>query len=86
MASASFGLASTLATLNKRNPHFKEVAEEFGIKGFKCSDAKKLEETCIKTVESGEMTKDLAILINKDQKWLNTQDFLSAIKNNFQIN
>ena len=48
--------------------------------------AKKLEETCIKTVENGEMTKDLAILINKDQKWLNTQDFLSAIKNNFQIN
>ena len=48
--------------------------------------AKKLEETCIKTVESGEMTKDLAILINKHQKWLNTQDFLSAIKNNFQIN
>lgn len=48
--------------------------------------AKTLEETCIKTVESGEMTKDLAILINKDQKWLNTQDFLSAIKNNFQIN
>ena len=45
--------------------------------------AKKLEETCIKTVENGEMTKDLAILINKDQKWLNTQDFLSAIKNNF---
>ena len=48
--------------------------------------AKKLEETCIKTVESGEMTKDLAILINNNQKWLNTQDFLSAIKNNFQIN
>ena len=48
--------------------------------------AKKLEETCIKTVESGEMTKDLEILIKKDQKWLNTQDFLSAIKNNFQIN
>jgi len=48
--------------------------------------AKKLEETCIKTVERGEMTKDLAILINNDQKWLNTQDFLSAIKNNFQIN
>ena len=45
--------------------------------------AKCLEETCIKTVENGEMTKDLAILINKDQKWLNTQDFLSAIKNNF---
>ena len=45
--------------------------------------AKNLEDTCIKTVENGEMTKDLAILINEDQKWLNTQDFLSAIKNNF---
>ena len=45
--------------------------------------AKNLENTCIKTVENGEMTRDLAILINKDQKWLNTQDFLSAIKNNF---
>ena len=33
------------ATLNKRNPYFKEVAEGFGIKGFKCSDAKNLEET-----------------------------------------
>jgi len=47
---------------------------------------KNLEKTCIETVESGAMTKDLAILINKDQNWLNTQDFLSAIKNNFQIN
>ena len=27
-----------------------------------------------------------AILIDKDQKWLNTQDFLSAIKSNFQAN
>jgi len=33
------------ATINKRNPHFKEVAEGFGIKGFRCSDAKNLEET-----------------------------------------
>ena len=48
--------------------------------------AKNLEDNCIKTVENGEMTKDLAILINKDQKWLNTQDFLNAIKNNFQAN
>ncbi len=46
---------------------------------------KKLEKTCIATVENGQMTKDLAILIDKDQKWLNTQDFLNAIKNNFSI-
>ena len=37
-----------------------------------------------KTVENGQMTKDLAILINKDQKWLNTQDFLKAINMNFK--
>ena len=48
--------------------------------------SKKLEETCIKTVEKGQMTKDLAILINENQAWLNTQDFLSAIKNNFKFN
>ena len=46
--------------------------------------AKRLEKTCINTVENGQMTKDLAILINKDQKWLNTQDFLKAINLNFK--
>ena len=46
--------------------------------------AKKLEKTCTNTVENGQMTKDLAILINKDHKWLNTQDFLKAIKMNFK--
>ena len=30
------------------------------------------------------MTKDLAILINFDQKWLNTQDFLETLKNNLE--
>jgi len=42
----------------------------------------KLEETCIDTVQSGKMTKDLAILINPDQKWLNTNDFLESLKEN----
>ena len=48
--------------------------------------AKKLERTCINTVEKGQMTKDLAILVGKDQRWLNTEDFLSAINKNFQLN
>ena len=30
------------------------------------------------------MTKDLAILINFDQKWLNTQDFLETLKENLE--
>ena len=46
----------------------------------------KLEKTCVSTVENGQMTKDLAVLISKDQKWLNTQDFLSAIKQHCQAN
>tara|TARA_Y100000590_G_scaffold467674_1_gene647410 strand:- start:19 stop:1233 length:1215 start_codon:yes stop_codon:yes gene_type:complete len=45
-----------------------------------------LEKTCIKTVESGSMTKDLAILINPNQKWLNTQEFLNSLKNNLEKN
>ena len=46
--------------------------------------SKTLEKTCIETVESGKMTKDLAILISQDQKWLNTQDFLNIIKDNLE--
>ncbi len=37
---------------------------------------------CIETVESGAMTKDLALLIGRDQPWLNTQDFLAKIDEN----
>jgi len=48
--------------------------------------SKKLEEVCIKTVEGGEMTKDLALLVYGDgvkrENYLNTQDFLAAIKAN----
>ncbi|MEY4314328.1 MAG: NADP-dependent isocitrate dehydrogenase [Actinobacteria bacterium] len=46
--------------------------------------AKTLERVCIETVESGKMTKDLAILISKDAPWLNTQDFLAAIDENLK--
>ena len=46
--------------------------------------SKTLENTCIETVESGKMTKDLAILISQDQKWLNTQDFLNTLKDNLE--
>jgi isocitrate dehydrogenase len=43
-----------------------------------------LEKVCVDTVEAGQMTKDLALLISKDQPWLNTQDFLGAIDANLQ--
>ncbi|CAB4700292.1 MAG: NADP-dependent isocitrate dehydrogenase [Actinobacteria bacterium] len=46
--------------------------------------ASTLEKVCIETVESGKMTKDLALLISKDSPWLNTQDFLAAIDENLK--
>jgi isocitrate dehydrogenase len=41
--------------------------------------AEMLERVCIDTVESGKMTKDLAILIGPDQPWLTTEEFLAAL-------
>ena len=46
--------------------------------------AETLESVCIETVESGKMTKDLALLIGPDQGFLTTQDFLAAIDENLQ--
>jgi len=47
---------------------------------------KNLEQVCVETVEGGEMTKDLAMLVHGDTitraDYLNTQDFLAAIKRN----
>lgn len=43
-----------------------------------------LEKVCIQTVESGKMTKDLAILISADAPYLNTQEFLAAIDENLK--
>ncbi len=46
--------------------------------------AETLERVCVETVESGAMTKDLAMLIGRTQPFLNTQDFLSKIDENLQ--
>ena len=46
--------------------------------------ANNLEKTCIETVESGQMTKDLAILVSPETKWMNTEDFLSCLDVNLQ--
>jgi isocitrate dehydrogenase len=43
-----------------------------------------LEEVCVETVESGHMTKDLAILIGPGQSWLTTQQFLDKLDENLQ--
>jgi isocitrate dehydrogenase len=46
--------------------------------------AETLEKVCVGTVESGYMTRDLAVLISPEQKWLNTQDFLAKLDENLQ--
>ncbi|MCC7304742.1 MAG: NADP-dependent isocitrate dehydrogenase, partial [Alphaproteobacteria bacterium] len=44
--------------------------------------AELLERTCVETVEAGDMTKDLALLIDKNQKWLTTEEFMDRIAGN----
>jgi isocitrate dehydrogenase len=47
--------------------------------------AETLEKVCIQTVESGKMTKDLAVLIGSDAPYLNTEDFLAALDDNLRV-
>ncbi len=47
--------------------------------------AETLERVCIKTVEDGGMTKDLAILVGPDQAWLTTEQFFEAVRRNLEI-
>jgi isocitrate dehydrogenase len=46
--------------------------------------ANTLERICIETVESGFMTKDLALLVGDKQKWLNTREFLEKVSENLK--
>jgi isocitrate dehydrogenase len=43
-----------------------------------------LEKTCVSTVERGSMTKDLALLVGEGQKWLTTEGFLDAVRENLE--
>jgi isocitrate dehydrogenase len=46
--------------------------------------AETLERVCVDTVEGGEMTRDLAILIRADHPWLTTNQFLDKLDNNLK--
>ncbi len=46
--------------------------------------AETLERVCVETVEQGQMTKDLAILIGPDQSWMTTEQFFEAIRANLE--
>jgi isocitrate dehydrogenase len=46
--------------------------------------ADSLEKVCVDTVEAGYMTKDLALLVSADQKWLTTTGFLDKVDENLK--
>ena len=46
--------------------------------------ARTLEKICVETVEAGFMTKDLALLVGPDQKWLTTEGFLDKVDENLK--
>ena len=46
--------------------------------------AQTLEKVCIDTVEAGDMTKDLALLVGPGQKWLTTEEFMARIIDNLE--
>ncbi len=46
--------------------------------------AETLEKACVNTVESGHMTKDLALLVGKDQKFLTTEEFMNKVVENLE--
>src|SRR5687768_18590762 len=46
--------------------------------------AETLERVCIETVESGKMTKDLALLVGPEQAWMTTEQFFEAIRENLE--
>ena len=46
--------------------------------------AKTLEQVCVSTVESGSMTKDLALLVGDTQGWLTTEGFIDKVAANLE--
>lgn len=60
--------------------HRAKLDDNAALKKF----AETLEQVCIDTVESGHMTKDLALLVGPDQKWLTTTGFLDKVDENLQ--
>ena len=56
--------------------HSSNIDKNNALKKF----ATNLEKICIETVQNGKMTKDLALMVGPDQKWVNTNDFFLILK------
>jgi isocitrate dehydrogenase len=60
--------------------HRAKLDDNSELKAF----AETLEKVCVATVEAGHMTKDLALLVGDEQKWLTTEGFLDKVDENLQ--
>ncbi len=60
--------------------HRAKLDENAALKSF----AETLEKTVVATIEQGQMTKDLAVLVGPDQTWASTEGFLDAVDANLQ--
>ena len=60
--------------------HRAKLDDNDDLAGF----ATTLEEVCVHAVESGSMTKDLALLVGPDQEWLTTNEFLATLDEDLQ--
>jgi isocitrate dehydrogenase len=60
--------------------HRAELDNTPEVAGF----ARTLEQVCVETVEGGQMTKDLALIVGNDTPWLTTQEFLAALDENLR--
>ena len=60
--------------------HRAKLDDNAELAGF----AEKLERVCVDTVEAGQMTKDLALLVGPEQSWLSTMGFLDKVSENLE--
>jgi isocitrate dehydrogenase len=60
--------------------HRAKLDDNAALKTF----AETLEKVVVQTIEEGQMTKDLAVLVGPDQTWLSTEGFLDAVDKNLQ--
>ncbi|MDE2385954.1 MAG: NADP-dependent isocitrate dehydrogenase [Alphaproteobacteria bacterium] len=60
--------------------HRAKLDDNARLKAF----AETLEKVTVQTIEEGKMTKDLAVLVGPDQKWLTTEGFIDAVDKNLQ--
>ena len=81
LASGNFDWSSSIC-LSRPKVSFSKLDNFFNIELQNFSE--KLEKVCISTIESGAMTKDLALLVGNNQGWMETIEFLEELEKNLK--